>query len=92
VAVGRLAASISHEIINPLAAVMNLLYLARGTNELATIGEYLTAAEQELKRVSAITSQTLRFHKQSTRATPVVCDDLLTTVLALYQGRLNIQR
>ncbi len=88
-AVGRLAASISHEINNPLAAVMNLLYLARGANELATIGVYLTAAEQELKRVSAITSQTLRFHKQSTRPTPVVCDDLLTTVVALYQGRLK---
>jgi PAS domain S-box-containing protein len=86
--VGRLASSISHEINNPLESVVNLLYLARGTNDLAEIGEYLATADQELNRVSAITSQTLRFHKQSTRATPVDCDDLLASVLALYKGRL----
>ena len=86
---GRLASSISHEINNPLAAAINLLFLARGTNDLSKIGEYLAAADQELSRVSAIASQTLRFHKQSTRATPVVCDDLLTSVLSLYQARLK---
>ena len=86
---GRLASSISHEINNPLAAAINLLFLARGTNDLSKIGNYLTAADQELSRVSAIAIQTLRFHRQSTRATPVVCDDLLTSVLLLYQARLK---
>jgi PAS domain S-box-containing protein len=87
--VGRLAGSIAHEINNPLESVVNLLYLARGTSDLAEIGEYLASADQELSRVSAITSQTLRFHRQSTRATPVVCDDLWTSVLSLYKGRLQ---
>jgi signal transduction histidine kinase len=87
--VGRLASSISHEINNPLAAVVNLLYLARGSNDLAKVGEYLAAADQELNRVSAVASQTLRFHKQSTRATPVVFDELFTSALALYRGRLQ---
>jgi signal transduction histidine kinase len=87
--VGRLASSISHEINNPLESVVNLLYLARGTNDLEEIGGYLATADQELSRVSAITSQTLRFHKQSTRATPVGCDDLLASVLSLYKGRLQ---
>jgi signal transduction histidine kinase len=61
----------------------------RGTNDVSKIGNYLTAADQELSRVSAMAIQTLRFHRQSTRATLVVCDDLLTSVLLLYQARLK---
>ena len=87
-AVGRLSASIAHEINNPLESVTNLLYLARTSQEHQETQEYLTSAERELRRVSAITSQTLRFYKQSTNATVVTCEDLFETVLPIYQGRL----
>ncbi|MGI4829733.1 MAG: two-component system sensor histidine kinase NtrB [Janthinobacterium lividum] len=89
-AVGRLAASISHEINNPLEAVTNLLYLARGSTELpAEIREYLDSADRELARVSQIVSHTLRFHKQSTNPRAITAKELLEPTLGLYAGRLT---
>jgi PAS domain S-box-containing protein len=87
-AVGRLASSIAHEINNPLESVTNLLYLARTSNPSPEIQHFLTLAERELQRVSAITNQTLRFHKQTTAPTEITCDELFAEVLTLYQGRL----
>ncbi len=88
-AVGRLASSIAHEINNPLEAVTNLIYLARHTSQTAEMQRYLDQVDAELRRVSAITSQTLRFHKQATKPRAISCADLFTTVLSLYEGRLR---
>ncbi len=88
VAVGRLASSIAHEINNPLEAVTNLLYLARTTNSDATVDSFLASAEVELRRVSAIASQTLRFHRQSTHPSPVTAREVIDATVLLYQGRL----
>ncbi|SNT32122.1 PAS domain S-box-containing protein [Granulicella rosea] len=87
-AVGRLASSIAHEINNPLESVMNLLYLARLTAEDRDTRSYLDMADQELQRVAVIANQTLRFHKQSTRPVLSACEDLIGSVLTIYQGRL----
>ncbi|MGI4852509.1 MAG: PAS domain-containing sensor histidine kinase [Janthinobacterium lividum] len=87
-AVGRLAASISHEINNPLESVTNLLYLAAGEQVSDSVRSYLDMAAQELARVSQIAGQTLRFHRQSTRPRSVSPQELLEPVLALYQGRM----
>jgi signal transduction histidine kinase len=87
-AVGRLAASIAHEINNPLETVTNVLYLAGRAEEISEIREYLEVADQELRRVAAITSQTLRFHKQATKPIEIGCEELIDSVLSVYQGRL----
>jgi PAS domain S-box-containing protein len=87
-AVGRLAASIAHEINNPLESVTNLIYLARSAEDLEQSREYLALAETELRRASAITSQTLRFHRQSTRPTEITCGELFGNVLGVLRGRI----
>lgn len=87
-AVGRLASSIAHEINNPLAAVTNLIFLAQHSDDLAESKQHLHSAEIELRRVSAIANQTLRFHRQSTNARPVTGKELFDATVPLYQGRL----
>ncbi len=87
-AVGRLAASISHEINNPLEAVTNLLYLMNGSNDVNEIYEYVNTAERELRRVSIIANQTLRFYKQSSKPIPAFCYELIGETLSVYQSRL----
>ena len=88
-AVGRLASSIAHEINNPLEAVTNLIYLAQSAAVNQETRHYLATAEIELRRVSAIANQTLRFHRQSTNPTPVTAAGLIDATLPLYQSRIS---
>jgi PAS domain S-box-containing protein len=86
--VGRLAASIAHEINNPLASVTNLLYLAAHNEDLAEIKNYIQTAERELRRVSVIANQTLRFHKQSSGPQEISGDLLIESVVSMLQSRI----
>ncbi|MGI4854717.1 MAG: two-component system sensor histidine kinase NtrB [Janthinobacterium lividum] len=88
-AVGRLAASIAHEINNPLESVMNLLYLAQSEQDPAMVKHYVSEADNEVKRIAIITTQSLRFYRQNTRPQAMDCDDLLTSVLELYSPKLS---
>lgn len=88
-AAGRLAASIAHEINNPLESVTNCLYLLDQGEMDDTSRSYLQLAQRELDRVVHITTQTLRFYRQSTKPTLVDVHDLLATVLALYDVRIR---
>jgi PAS domain S-box-containing protein len=85
---GRLAASIAHEINNPLEGVTNALYLALQDGALgAETKGYLQLAEQELLRVSHVTTQTLRFHRQSNSPARVDICDIVDSVMGLFRGR-----
>jgi PAS domain S-box-containing protein len=87
---GRLAASIAHEINNPLEAITNLLFLLRNYCELQDPAlNYVTMAEYEVRRIAEITQQTLRFYRQTTLPTRTKMKELLDSVLSLYQGRFN---
>jgi PAS domain S-box-containing protein len=92
-AAGRLAATIAHEINNPLEAVTNLLYLLRSDRTLnAEAQQLLETAEQELTRVSHIARQTLGFYRDT--ATPARCNvaSHVDEVLAVYSKRVETQR
>ncbi len=88
-AVGRLAASIAHEINNPLAAMTNLLYLARSASPSIDVQDFLDRADGDLRRISAITNQTLSFSKQSANPKAIHSAELIGGVINIYQSRLT---
>lgn len=86
---GRLAASIAHEINNPLESVTNLLYLIRLSANAAQAERYLTDAEHELARVAEIAKQTLRFYREPNHPIDTEAETVLRSVLVLYHSRLS---
>jgi PAS domain S-box-containing protein len=88
-ATGRMAASIAHEINNPLEALTNLLYLLDKEEMGQEARQYLTAAQRELARVAHITAQTLSFHRSLPDPANITVTDLLEAALSLHQGRIT---
>jgi len=89
-AAGRMAATVAHEINNPLEAVLNLIFLARAScPHDSETHDYLETAEKELERVSHIARQTLGFYRDTGTPTEVVVDELLKNVLAVYRSKLS---
>ena len=87
---GRMAASIAHEINNPLEAMMNVLYLARKTDNLPDAAlEYLDIADGELMRIAHITRQTLGFYREVSAATSNSTADLIDSVIGLFQAKIR---
>lgn len=85
---GRLAASIAHEINNPLESVTNLLYLIGTCSNLDEAKIYAATATDELARVSEIAIHTLKFFRQLSKPTSVYLTELVDSALVLYQARL----
>jgi PAS domain S-box-containing protein len=88
---GRMAATIAHEINNPLEAVTNILYiLARGESLSEKGQQYVKAAEEELRRVAQITRTTLGLYRErDTTILPLDLSDLMDSILVLYNRRLQ---
>lgn len=84
---GRFAASIAHEINNPLEAVINLLYLARHDSSHAA--EYLKQAEREVGRVAQLAQQTLGFVRDASSSGWMDPAAIMDEVLQLYSRKLE---
>ncbi|AFL89849.1 PAS domain S-box [Terriglobus roseus DSM 18391] len=86
---GRMAATIAHEINNPLEAIVNLVYLARLDPSVSDeVRDHLALAEQEIERVSLIARQTLGYFRESTRAGSEQIDKLVDEILTVYRSKL----
>ncbi|KAA6461833.1 response regulator [Acidobacteria bacterium AB60] len=91
-AAGRLAASIAHEINNPLEAVTNLLFLAKLDDTIS--GEtrnLLDVADRELQRLSHITARSLRFYRQRTAASLTSMEELMDSVLFFHETEMRMR-
>ena len=86
-ATGRMAATIAHEVNNPLEAVMNLLYLLRGKITDDEGRGYLETAEDEIGRVSHIAKQTLGYYREQAAASPASVGDIAEHALTIYEPR-----
>jgi signal transduction histidine kinase len=88
---GRLAASIAHEINNPLEALTNLLFLAKLD---ATIAEntrgLLDVADKELQRLSHIAARSLKFYRQRTAPAPTRIEELIESVLFFNEPAMRL--
>jgi two-component system, NtrC family, sensor kinase len=82
---GRLAASIAHEINNPLESITNLLYLMEiDHSSPQKAAEYLKLAQRELNRVVDISKQTLTFSRETSIPVRLQLAELIEEVLILY--------
>jgi signal transduction histidine kinase len=88
---GRLAASVAHEINNPLTAVTNLLFLVRSATKLEDARDYALQAEDELRRVSEIANHNLRFHRSSVGPEQVAVANMLDSAIVLFKAKLKNQ-
>ena len=91
-AAGRLAASIAHEINNPLEAVTNLLFLAKTDAGLSDSSkDLLEVADKELQRLSHITARSLKFYRQRTAPTMTSLDEVIDSVVFFHDPSIRLR-
>jgi PAS domain S-box-containing protein len=88
---GRLAASIAHEIHNPLDSVANLHFLIAQENDPQRRSDYMKLAQQELGRTLQISRAMLSLYRESPIPVQVNLEDLIGSVLLLLDRKLRDQ-
>jgi PAS domain S-box-containing protein len=91
--VGRMAATIAHEINNPLDAVVNSLYIARGAENLPDLArEYIELADGELMRIAHITRQSLGFYRESNAPALTYVNTVLDSTVDLLRNKIKAKQ
>jgi PAS domain S-box-containing protein len=85
--VGRMAATVAHEINNPLEAVTNLVYLAKGCAVREDVQGYLNTIDEELDRVSHLTRQTLGFYREAKAPAVVRVGPMVDSLVSFFGTR-----
>ena len=87
---GRLAATLAHEIHNPLDTVGSLLYLIDSNPDApATVRQHVSLASEELARVTQMTRHMLTFQRESTKPVLIKIREILDNVIALYDQKIQ---
>jgi len=86
----HLAASLAHEINNPLQSVTNLIALLGNSPHLdEQERQHATLANQELGRVVHLVRQSLGFYRTATSPTVVNLEEVLESILNLYSKQIE---
>ncbi len=89
-AAGQLAASLAHEINNPLSSVTNALYLLNGDPSLNAQARSLAeTASNELARVSRIVKQSLSYYRIGTVPRPFDLAAIVEESLQIYAEKFQ---
>src|SRR6476659_9897345 len=88
-AIGRLAASIAHEVNNPLEAIKNALYLMQVNGDGDKNSRFLEIARKETERVSHIIRQMLGFARRPGEVDWVDINQLLEETLVLMEKKMH---
>ena len=87
---GRLAASIAHEINNPLESINNLLYLLETEESQSESSRtFISLAQQELRRIAHITVNTLQYFRPAAVSSVSSVQELTESVMAMFKGRIR---
>jgi len=90
---GRMAATVAHEINNPLEAITNLLFLIQtGPGLPEAAHEYAKMADAELKRIAHITRQSLGFYRESREPVPTSVSELLSDSIDLLSTKIATRK
>ena len=85
---GRLAATLAHEIHNPLDTVGNLLFLISQVPDLETARQYAALGSEEVARVTQMTRHMLAFQRESSQPLPVNIAEVLNGVVVLFERKI----
>jgi signal transduction histidine kinase len=88
-AAGALAASIAHEINNPLAGLVNLVFLARKSGDMNQVHSFLETMESELTRLCAVARQSLAFYRESNRAASFDLANCIRELLPVLEKQIR---
>jgi PAS domain S-box-containing protein len=86
-AAGRLAATVAHEVNNPLEGLTNLVYIALRSKDLGEIHHLLAQAESELGRIAHITRQSLGFYRETSTPAHFKPATIVREVADFYSSR-----